>query len=65
MTAPQPPVHDPGEGLSPVDFASLGPAVGSVFPDVLLPDQTGKPLSLHEYRRGRPALVVFHRSADW
>jgi len=56
---------DPGSGLHPVDFSRIGPDVGSVFPDLTLLDQTGAPLNLHEYRRGRPALVVVHRSAAW
>jgi hypothetical protein len=56
---------DPGSGLQPVDFDRIGPGVGSVFPDLTLPDQTGAPVDLHEHRRGRSALVVVHRSAAW
>lgn len=52
---------DPSE----IDFSAIGPAVGSRFPDVVLPDQTGRPVSLHEHRDGAPGLVVVHRSADW
>jgi len=48
-----------------VDFESVGPNVGARFPDVVLPDQYGMSLNLHEHRAGRRALVVFHRSADW
>jgi hypothetical protein len=59
-----PPV-DPGEGLSPIDFDQVGPPLGSRFPDVTLPSQHGTHVDLHAYRAGRPALVVFHRSADW
>jgi hypothetical protein len=42
-----------------------GPPVGAMFPDLDLPDQRGHPLGLHRERRGRQALVVFHRSAAW
>lgn len=56
---------DPGAGLEPVDFDHIGPPVGSRFPDVALPDQTGAVLDLHGYRANRPAMVVFHRSANW
>lgn len=48
-----------------VDFTELGPAVGTRFPDVRLPDQTGEIVDLHEHRAGRKALFVVHRSADW
>ena len=56
---------DPADGLPEVDFSTIGPAVGTRFPDVLLPDQSGRLVDLHEHRAGRKALVVFHRSADW
>jgi hypothetical protein len=32
---------------------------------VRLSDQTGALVDLHERRAGRPALVVFYRSAEW
>ena len=48
-----------------IDFSHIGPAVGARFPDVVLPDQHGHTLSLHEARGSRRALVVFHRSAAW
>jgi peroxiredoxin len=47
------------------DLAGKGPAVGTRFPEIVLPDQTGAPVRLHEARRGRKALVVFYRSARW
>jgi hypothetical protein len=47
-----------------IDFNTIGPAVGARFPDVVLPDQYGKTLDLHQARAGRRALVVFHRSAS-
>ena len=54
------------ESLLNADTAiDLGPAVGTPFPDVVLPDQTGTPIDLHQARQGRQALVVFYRSAAW
>ena len=47
------------------NYAAIGPAIGTRFPDVRLPDQTGKPIDLHQARAGRPAVVVFYRSARW
>jgi hypothetical protein len=51
--------------LPALDFSQIGPQVGARFPDVVLPDQHGRRVSLHEERAGRRALVVFHRSALW
>lgn len=51
--------------LVPVDFEAVGPAVGTRFPDVVLPDQHGKVVDLQRHRGRRRAMVVFHRSADW
>ena len=48
-----------------IDFTKIGPAVGERFPDIILPDQRGQPVNLHQARNGRRALVVFHRSAGW
>lgn len=48
-----------------LDFATIGPRVGEKFPDLVLPDQSGRPVDLHQARAGRPALVVFYRSAKW
>ncbi len=56
---------DPADGLPEVDFSTIGPAVGTRFPDVSLPDQRDRLVDLHDHRAGRKALVVFHRSADW
>lgn len=47
------------------DFATIGPAVGDRFPDVILRDQHGSSVNLHAARSGRRTLVVFHRSAGW
>lgn len=58
MTTPSPtlPIHN---------FAPIGPKIGERFPDIVLPDQSGRTVNLHAARAGRPALVVFHRSANW
>jgi len=51
--------------LPVVDFAGIGPPIGSRFPEVTLPDQGGQLVDLHAHRNGRRALIVFHRSASW
>ena len=51
--------------LPALDFEEIGPKVGKRFPDIELPDQSGRRVNLHEHRNGRKALVVFHRSASW
>jgi peroxiredoxin len=51
--------------LPTIDFTNVGPALGDRFPDLTLPDQHGTPVDLHTARRGRRALVLFHRSARW
>ena len=47
------------------NYAGIGPAIGTRFPDVRLPDQGGRQIDLHQARAGRPAIVVFYRSARW
>jgi peroxiredoxin len=51
--------------LPRIDFTRIGPPVGSQFPDVVLPDQHGHTVDLHEIRAGRRALILFYRSAAW
>ncbi|MBJ7600810.1 hypothetical protein [Candidatus Nephthysia bennettiae] len=51
--------------VNSTDMAQIGPAVGVPFPDFQLPDAGGETISLHAWRAGRPALVVFYRSAKW
>ena len=48
-----------------IDFSRIGPAVGERFPEVVLPDQHGRTVDLQAARAGRPALVLFYRSARW
>ncbi len=55
--------HEP-ESI-PEEHRQRGPEIGERFPDVRLPDQTGAIIDLHKVRSGRPALVVFYRSARW
>jgi peroxiredoxin len=47
------------------NYSDIGPAIGARFPDFRLPDQGGRLIDLHEARAGRPAVVVFYRSARW
>ncbi len=61
MTAAAVPVRD----SNPEEHRRRGPEIGQRFPDVRLADQTGTAVDLHEARAGRPALVVFYRSARW
>lgn len=51
--------------LPRLDATTIGPEVGSRFPDVVLPCQDGSLVDLHAFRRSRPALFVVHRSAGW
>ena len=51
--------------LPVLDFTTIGPGIASRFPDVRLPDQTGRVLDLHAERGNRRALIVFYRSARW
>jgi peroxiredoxin len=48
-----------------LDFSTIGPRVGTRFPDVQLPDQTARQVDLHVERGGRRALIVIYRSARW
>ncbi len=48
-----------------LDFRAIGPGLGDRFPDIRLPDQSGRVIDLHAARDARPALVVFYRSARW
>jgi peroxiredoxin len=51
--------------LPVLDFLSIGPAIGSRFPDIRLSDQSGRVVDLHTERKGKRALVVVYRSARW
>jgi len=42
-----------------------GIAVGAAAPDFSLPDQNGRPRSLHGLIGPKGLLLVFVRSADW
>ena len=61
--APAPLGHPGRTGLP--DGHGTGPEVGDALPDFELPDSTGRAVRLHEDRAGRPAVVVFYRSAVW
>ncbi len=51
--------------LPVLDFDHIGPALGTRFPDVRLPDQTGRVVDLHAERKRQRAVVVIYRSARW
>ena len=48
-----------------VDFETVGPRLGTRFPNISLPDQTGRLVDLQADRESDRAVVVFHRSAGW
>jgi peroxiredoxin len=58
-------VSEPILSVPYLDFSRIGPAVGSRFPDVVLKNQRGKTIDLHQVRGKLKALVVFYRSASW
>ena len=58
------PLGHPGRAGLPEGYPT-GPEVGEKLPDFTLPDAFGKNVTLHEARAGRPAVVVFYRSALW
>ncbi len=58
------PLGHPGRAGLPAGHPT-GPEVGEKLPDFTLPDAFGKNVTLHEARAGRPAVVVFYRSAVW
>jgi hypothetical protein len=51
--------------LPVLDFERIGPRVGTRFPDVRLPDQSGHVVDVHAAHLGRRALIVVYRSARW
>jgi peroxiredoxin len=52
-------------GLALAAAISTGPEVGQAAPDFSLPDQNGRPQTLHSILGPKGALLVFYRSADW
>lgn len=63
FTAPRP--AGTGPRREPRGEFPTGPSVGEVLPDVVAPDSAGRIVDVHELRAGRPAVVVFYRSAVW
>lgn len=61
--APAPLGHPGRAGLPPGH--PTGPEIGERLPDVVLPDAFGHTIDLHADRDGKPAVVVFYRSAVW
>ena len=58
------PLGHPGRAGLPGGH-STGPNVGDRLPDFVLPDSFGQEVDFHTHRAGRPAVVVFYRSAVW
>ena len=58
------PLGHPGRAGLP-DGHSTGPEIGDELPDFVLPDAFGRDVNFHTDRDGRPAVVVFYRSAVW
>lgn len=54
-----------GPRQDPTSEFPTGPAVGERLPDIVAPDQHGDLVDVHTDRAGRPAVVVFYRSAVW
>jgi peroxiredoxin len=54
------PVATPAAPIFPT-----GPAIGELFPDFTLPDQSGTPVTFSIARGGKRAMIVVHRSAAW
>ena len=61
--APAPLGHPARAGLP--QGHSTGPEPGERLPAFELFDQHGEPVDFHRHRAGRPAVVVFFRSAVW
>ncbi len=57
----------PGNGprSDPLGDFPTGPAVGAALPDIVVKRNDGSALDVHEHRAGKPAIVVFFRSAVW
>ncbi len=57
----------PGSGgrRDPVGEFPTGPDVGEMLPDLVALDSTGETVDLHADRDGKPAVVLFYRSAVW
>ncbi|MEL7158661.1 MAG: hypothetical protein AAFN30_18980 [Actinomycetota bacterium] len=57
----------PGKGprRDPVGGFPTGPAVGAALPPIVAPDAHGRTVDVQSRSAGRPAVVVFFRSAVW
>jgi hypothetical protein len=57
----------PGHGprRDPKEEFPTGPEVGTRFPNIVARHHDGSIINVHDHRQGRPAVVVFFRSAVW
>ena len=60
-----PPAPDTGPRRIPLGDYPTGPEIGTRLPDVVALDHDGRSVDLHQDRGGRPAVLVFTRSAVW
>ena len=57
----------PGTGprRDPAGDSPSGPAVGQELPEIRAMDASRRPIDVHQHRGGKPAVVLFFRSAVW
>ena len=57
----------PGVGPrnDPAGWFPTGPEIGEVLPEIIAPSHAGEVVDVHRDRAGKPAVVVFYRSAVW
>ncbi len=57
----------PGVGprSNPLNWFPTGPEIGERLPEIVAPSHRGQIIDINQARAGRPAAVVFHRSAVW
>ncbi len=60
-----PPAPGSGPRRIPLGEFPTGPEIGTRLPDVVATDPRGRRVDLHPDRDGRPAVLVFTRSAVW
>lgn len=59
--------YQPGVGPrnSPIGEFPTGPEIGERLPEIVARAHDGSTVDVHAARAGRPAVVVFYRSAVW
>lgn len=54
-----------GDRRNPIGEFPTGPETGERLPEIVALAHTGSLLDVHQFRDGRPAAVMFFRSAVW